>query len=343
MVEKMKHNLPITVLICQFGGPTTRAEVRSFLINLFSDRAILNYPQPFRWILARIIVFFRLKKSCEQYASIGFSPINRSTLAQAQALEKLLKERVHPESGVLVVNRYTPPFAQNAVQALPTQQTSIVVLPLYPQTSRATTESSIKDLVQAADRLQVSSSQWKIIRSWWDNELYARYLVKSIIRDVTLGNSSMEFQKSLTILFSAHGLPLKSDREGDPYRQQIENHSNLLKSRLQQDSSFQAIVRRHKDVAFGLVYQSRVGPVEWLKPYADEEIERLGPQRRGHLFLIPLSFVSDHIETLYEMDITYRDIALQSGFESYGRMRMPNEDLRLTECLLDIVLSQKFN
>ena len=133
--------------------------------------------------------------------------------------------------------------------------------------------------------------------------------------------------KRITVLFSAHGLPAKYIRRADPYPHEIRAHFAELRARTLK------WVPRDVDVAFELSFQSRVGPVEWLKPYTEEMIARLGRERGGQLVMVPVSFVSDHIETLYEMDVTYKADAAKAGFSGWHRVGVPNADERLAHCL----------
>ena len=322
--------VPHVVILCNFGGPTAAAEVEPFLRRLFEDPFIIRAPlKPWmrRW-LAKRIATKRAPKSTAEYQEIGFSPINKMTTIQAGLLEGMLRQE-RPNTRVVIVNRYTPPDAAEVVKSLDFQGSRIFVLTLYPHLCHSTTVSSLRDFDLAVEahlgHRDVPSTR---VFSWWQTP---RYLEHTYARLQTgLAPLVSGAAKPTTILFSAHGIPVRYHNRGDPYVTEIQAHFSELKRRGEA-----WLKREHPqaDVLWQLSFQSRVGPVEWVKPYTDETIARLGKERGGKLLVVPISFTADHIETLYEMDHTYQALARQSGFTDYARVVPSNADPELAACL----------
>ncbi len=329
------------VFLLHFGGPTSSEEVQPFLTELFEDPFILRVllPEAARKALGRFIARRRVPKADGQYRAIGYSPINRYTEIQARHLEKKLRE-IHPRTRVHVINRYTAPRAQDVVRGLdPRDARRIFLLTLYPHFSHATAGSSMFDFDKAW-RLCHGSDHDKMTRvsSWWHQRDYLEYSWE-LLRDslqAALDTAARSDNPRVTVLFSAHGLPVKYLRRGDPYPHEIRAHFAELEARARK------WLPPGADVAFELSFQSRVGPVEWLQPYTEDMIARLGRERGGQLVMVPVSFVSDHIETLYEMDVTYKADAAKAGFSGWHRVRMPNDDERLAHCLRQTLVTHGF-
>ncbi|NDE15170.1 ferrochelatase [bacterium] len=329
------------VFLLHFGGPTSSAEVQPFLTELFEDPFILRVllPEGARKALGRFIARRRVPKADSQYRVIGYSPINRYTDIQARHLEKKLRE-IHPNTNVHVINRYTAPRAVDVVRGLDTRvRRRVFLLTLYPHFSHATAGSSMFDFDKAW-RLCHGSDHDKMTRvsSWWHQRDYLEYsweLLRESLQSA-LDASARSGDPRITVLFSAHGLPVKYLRRGDPYPHEIRAHFAELEARARKWLPPAA------DVAFELSFQSRVGPVEWLRPYTEDMIARLGRERGGQLVMVPVSFVSDHIETLYEMDVTYKADAAKAGFTGWHRVTMPNDDERLAHCLRQTLVTHGF-
>lgn len=332
------------VFLLHFGGPTSSAEVEPFLTELFEDPFILRVllPEFLRKRLGRYIARRRVPKSDAQYRAIGYSPINRYTEIQAGLLEKKLRE-LRPKTRVHVINRYTPPRAEQVVRHFdPRESRRIFLLTLYPHFSHATAGSSMFDFDQAwrlchgdhyNDRMAMTR-----VTSWWFQRDYLDYswdLLKETL-EPALAAAKNSDNKRITVLFSAHGLPAKYIRRADPYPHEIRAHFAELRARTMK------WLPPGVDVAFELSFQSRVGPVEWLRPYTEEMITRLGSERGGQLIMVPVSFVSDHIETLYEMDVTYKADAAKAGFTGWHRVRVPNDNERLAHCLSQALVEHGF-
>ena len=334
----------VEVILCNFGGPTQSDEVYPFLLRLFEDPFIIRrkMPEVLRRFIARKIAGKRAPHSDREYAKIGYSPINKCTLIQAAALEKLLKT-INSNTRVHVINRYTRPHAHEVIPLIDPQKSRVFIVTMYPHLCHSTTVSSLRDIDQAFEQ-HFGHRDFPSTRvfSWWH---HPRYLALSF--EYLRQGIEVELKKSvnleLDILFSAHGIPAPYDLRGDPYVTETKGHYEELKRRIfswLEQSEFKGQKER---VHFHLSFQSRVGPVEWVRPYTDETIVRLAKMQSGkHLLMVPISFTSDHIETLFEMDQTYRDLALQQGFAHYSRVKPPGEDLRLAECLRDVLVMHGF-
>ncbi|MEO0335478.1 MAG: ferrochelatase, partial [Pseudomonadota bacterium] len=232
-------------------------------------------------------------------------------------------------------NRYTAPFAKEVIPKLKLDGGRIFVITMYPQFCHSTTATSVREVdIAFRDRLGDQEVDSTRIYSWWHNQKYLDYCVKQLRKKLDEVYDK-EKEGPITILFSAHGIPKRYRDKGDPYVTETNGHYNEIKRRTLTALSAEGLDSHRLN--WELCFQSRVGPVEWTKPYTDEAIDRLAKERGGHLLIYPISFTSDHIETLYEMDVTYKEQALKGGFESYHRVPGANEDLEFTECLVDIL------
>ena len=284
----------IAVVLLNLGGPERLEDVEPFLFNLFSDRMIIRLGPAFmQKTIARFIARRRAPKSSRAYARIGGgSPLGKITADQAKALEKELAG-----SGpfqVAVAMRYWHPGAKETLAKLHNESIQrIIALPLYPHYSIATTGSSVADLVEAA---QSFSPPFEIadIRAWPVQPEYINALATTIKRGAELFE-----EEKVQVVYSAHSLPVKFIQEGDPY---VEH----LKLTIQAVESITA--RPGK-----LCFQSRSGPVEWLSPSPPDMLEQLAEEGCQNVLMVPISFVSDHVETLYEIDMLYHDMAQGLG------------------------------
>ncbi|KAK9065556.1 hypothetical protein SSX86_014957 [Deinandra increscens subsp. villosa] len=303
----------VGVLLLNLGGPETLHDVQPFLYNLFADPDIIRLPRLFRFLqrpLAQLISTLRAPKSKEGYASIGGgSPLRKITDEQADAL-RLALEAKKVAANVYVAMRYWHPFTEEAVQQMKRDKIQkLVVLPLYPQYSISTTGSSIRVLQDLFREDKVLSGlPVAIIQSWYQRGGYVKSMADLIEKELQSFGSPEE----VMIFFSAHGVPVTYVRDaGDPYKDQMEDCIYLI----MQELKARGINNDHK-----LAYQSRVGPIQWLKPYTDEVLVDLGKQGVKSLLAVPVSFVSEHIETLEEIDMEYKELALESGIENWGRV-----------------------
>lgn len=320
----------IGVLLLNLGGPDKSEDVYLFLYNLFSDPDLIRLPFPFlQKPIAALIAATRSPYSQENYRAIGGgSPLKKITEDQAQALQNILLERGIKVKTYLGM-RYWYPFAKDAVAQIKRDGiTKLVVLPLYPQYSISTTGSSLKEIDQlwTADR-ELQSIERITIPSWYDRPGYIRAMAELIDREI---GKAPEPERS-HVFFSAHGVPIKYvEKYKDPYQIEVENGVDLIMQCLRRD------FQRYN--AHTLAYQSRVGPVEWLKPYTEDAIHQLARRGIDRLVVVPISFVSEHIETLQEIDIEYREVAEACGIHHFDRVPALNLHPTFIEDLGDLVM-----
>jgi ferrochelatase len=286
------------VILFNLGGPDRPEAVEPFLRNLFSDPAIISLPAALRLPLAWLIAKRRGPIAREIYAKIGGrSPILEETEAQARALEGVLAE-----TRAFIAMRCWKPFAEETARAVKDWAPDrIVLLPLYPQFSTTTTASAFADWHRAARRagLEVPTTQ---ICCYPTEDGFISALAD--LTQQTMAERRPEF--SYRVLLSAHGLPERIIAKGDPYRWQIENSAARL-------------IERLGITDWAVCYQSRVGPLKWIEPATDAEIRRAGRDGKG-VIIVPLAFVSEHSETLVELDIEYARLARDAGVPHYLRV-----------------------
>jgi ferrochelatase len=319
----------IGVLLLNLGGPDSIEAVRPFLFNLFSDREIIRLgPSFFQKPLAYLISTLRHKKTEGYYKLIGGkSPIFDITLRQAKALEEALNDSrftVHDSLSfkVFIGMRYWHPLIEETVPEIFHQGIRrLIAVGLYPHYSIATTGSSFSKLKEVISRFTVEVFS---VPSWHDHPLYIEALVEKIRRGMNFFHSPEGAgRENVHVLFSAHSLPEKFIEEGDPYVEHI-------------NGSIEGITNRIK-IQWDLSYQSRSGPVKWLAPSTDEMIHELAGRGVKNLLVVPISFVSDHIETLYEIDILYKDMAKSLGIR-LERAESLNTSQLFIEALRDIAM-----
>lgn len=292
------------VVLFNLGGPDSADAVRPFLFNLFNDPAIIDVPQPMRWCLAKLISSRRAPVAREIYDHIGgASPLLPNTEKQAQALETALQAGVD-ETRCFIAMRYWHPLTEAAVRAVKAfEPDRIVLLPLYPQFSTTTVGSSLDIWYREARRGGLDVPTHAIccypVESGFVSALAD--LVRPALAEAAT-------QAPPRLLFSAHGLPKKVVAAGDPYQWQVEQTAAAVVTQL-------AI----PELDWLTCYQSRVGPLEWIGPSTDDEIRRAGLDDVP-LVIVPLAFVSEHSETLVELDIEYRQLAEACGVPAYHRV-----------------------
>jgi ferrochelatase len=293
--------LKLAVVLFNLGGPDSPDAVEPFLRNLFRDPAIITLPAIFRLPLAWLIARRRAPIARKIYGHLGgASPIFKETRAQANALEKSLsKDGVQAKA--FVAMRYWHPFSRGAAQAVKAfGPDKIVLLPLYPQYSTTTTASSLKDWKRAAKRL--SAPTFRVCCYPWDQGFVTAMTTR--IREAMAGAPP---DISYRLLLSAHGLPKRIVEKGDPYQGQVEQSAAAIVKALDMPELDPVVC-----------YQSRVGPLEWIGPATDAEIVRAGHDGKG-VIVAPIAFVSEHSETLVELDIEYRKLAAEAGAPDYRR------------------------
>lgn len=303
------------VVLFNLGGPDSPKAVRPFLFNLFSDVAIISLPKLPRLCLAWIISNRRAREASKIYAHLGGkSPLLEGTRAQANALETHLNK--HDGDNVIyrvfVSMRYWHPRAHETVTHVRNWHADeIVLLPLYPQYSITTTQSSMLEWTKEACKQDLDARR-HVVCCYPEEpgflRAHAEGIEECLLRLLNRGIGMNDF----TILFSAHGLPERVIRAGDPYQQQIERTCAgvMRELRLPQGSG---------DADWQVCYQSRVGPMSWIGPSIDESLTRVGRQGRG-VVIVPIAFVSEHSETLVELDVEYRAFAGKVGVKFYERV-----------------------
>jgi ferrochelatase len=295
--------MKLAVILFNLGGPDSPEAVEPFLRNLFSDPAIISLPAIVRLPLARLIARRRAPVARKIYDHIGGkSPIFEETRKQADALEKALSK-----DGTLakafVAMRCWHPFSDGAARAVKAfAPDKVVLLPLYPQYSTATTASSVKDWARAAKKAGLDLPTSRVCCYPWDAGFIAAAAAR--IGEAMEGAAGAI---SYRLLLSAHGLPKRTIQKGDPYQWQVEQSAAAILKRLNRQE-LEAVV----------CYQSRVGPLEWIGPATDAEITRAGRDGKG-VIVAPIAFVSEHSETLVELDIEYRKLAMEAGVPDYRR------------------------
>lgn len=309
------------VVLFNLGGPDTPAAIRPFLTNLFSDPAIIALPGVLRWLLARRIAARRTAVAEEIYAKIGgASPILRETGTQAAALDAILAARGLAARSFIAM-RYWKPFSGATAQAVKTWGAGrVVLLPLYPQFSTATTASSLAAWRTAAKKVGLDAPEARVCCYPWDRGFVAAEarLVREALAKAKPG---LEYR----LLFSAHGLPKRIVARGDPYRWQVERTAAAIAEALAVPG-----------LDWRVCYQSRVGPLEWIGPATDAEIRRAGADRKGAI-VVPVAFVSEHSETLVELDIEYAHLAREAGVPDYVRVSAVGNAPEFIEGLADLV------
>lgn len=309
------------VVLFQLGGPDCLESIEPFLYNLFSDPDIIDFPfaRIARQPLAKLISTTRAKHVAHHYAEIGGkSPILENTVRQAAALEADLRNWC--DARVIVAMRYWKPFTQDAIADLQRfGADEIVLLPLYPQYSKTTTGSSLNEW-----RRHWKGGDVHTVEEFYQDPEYLSSFVEIIDRTV----AEFADPRDVDMIFSAHSVPVAVIEKGDPYRRQIEATVELLCQQGRWPG------RRH------LCYQSKVGASKWLRPSMHETVKRLAAEGRKHLLVVPVSFVSDHVETLHELDIEHRQQARELGIEDYRMTPGLNDSPRFIGALSALVRAQ---
>jgi len=295
--------MKLAVILFNLGGPDSPEAVEPFLRNLFSDPAIIGLPSIIRLPLARFIARRRAPVARAIYDHIGGkSPIFEETRKQADALEKVLSKD-DLEAKAFVAMRCWHPFSDRAARAAKAfQPDKIVLVPLYPQYSTTTTASSLRDWAHAAEKTGLDAPTSRVCCYPWEPGFVAATAAR--ISDAMAG---VRDGISYRLLLSAHGLPKRTIQKGDPYQWQVEQSAAAIVKALGMP-----------DLEPVVCYQSRVGPLEWIGPATNAEITRAGCDGKG-VVVAPIAFVSEHSETLVELDIEYRKLAAEVGVPDYRR------------------------
>jgi ferrochelatase len=315
----------VGVMLFQLGGPDSLEAIESFLYNLFCDPDIIDFPfaRIARQPLARMIAMRRARHVAHHYAEIGGkSPILEFTRRQAEALEDEL--RAEFDARVVVAMRYWHPFTEQAVAELAAHAPEeVVLLPLYPQYSKTTTGSSINEFNR-----RFHANEWgarvHVVTEFYQNEAY----LEAVTAAIEASLRHFENPADVDMVFSAHSVPTAVVEQGDPYQRQIEHTVDLVWERGRWPG------RRH------LCYQSKVGASKWLRPSMHETVKSLGEAGSRNVLVVPISFVSDHVETLHEINIAHREQARRLGIENYRMMPGLNDSPDFITALAGLVRSR---
>ncbi|MDV7339887.1 ferrochelatase [Terasakiella sp. A23] len=298
--------MKLAIVLFNLGGPDSVEAIEPFLFNLFNDKAIIGAPQPIRWMLARYISMKRAPIAQEIYANLGGkSPLLEMTQKQADALKVSVTEKFDNKVEVqtFISMRYWYPMSDDCAEKVKAfEPDHIVLLPLYPQFSTTTSESSINDWHRAAKKAKIKAKT-STICCYPTNEGFVDAIVEKLWPQI----EQTCFLDKPRVLFSAHGLPKKIVDGGDPYQWQVEQTALAVIKKLNLPA-----------LDWWVSYQSRVGPLEWIGPNTEDEIIRAGKEKVP-LIIVPIAFVSEHSETLVELDIEYKELADKNGVPSYMR------------------------
>lgn len=310
------------VVLFNLGGPDNPEAVRPFLFNLFYDPAIISLPNPFRLCLAWLISTLRTKKAQGIYEKMGGkSPILKQTIDQAEALEKKLAGK--GEYKTFVSMRYWHPMSRVVVKKVKAfDPEHIILLPLYPQYSGTTTGSSFGDWEKSCKKEGLDKPTTSICCYPTDRHFIAAHA--HLIRDTYWKAAENEKPR---ILFSAHGLPEKVIEGGDPYQMQVEKTAHAIIQLMAID-----------ELDHVVCYQSKVGRMKWIGPSTEEEIERAGHDKVP-VVVVPIAFVSEHSETLVELDMDYRRLAEEKQVPGYWRVPALSANAMFIEALAELCSS----
>ena len=306
----------VAIVLFNLGGPDSPAAIKPFLLNLFRDPAILRVPFFVRPFLARIIARARVKPATENYALLGGkSPLLELTREQGAALEQALPDM---EAKCFIAMRYWHPFSLETARAVRDWKPDrVVLLPLYPQFSTTTTGSSVAAWQQAAAQAGLVAETTTV----------CCYPTDSAFASATAAQVKAAYDKSGVrprVLFSAHGLPETIVKRGDPYQWQVEQTVRAV------------LDAWGEDVDHAICYQSRATPQKWIDPSTEHEIERAAHDKVP-ILVVPIAFVSEHSETLVELDVEYRDLAVKLGVPGYYRVPTQNADVGFIGALAAMV------
>ncbi len=317
----------IGIVLLNLGGPDSLDAVEPFLYSLFCDPDIINFPGSFlfRKGIAKLISSTRHPKVQKQYAQIGNkSPLKDYTLGQAKMLEEKLNK--HFPAKVYAAMRYWHPFTEETLDELEREGiTKVILLPLYPQYSMATTESSVKEWKKHLKKRN-SKIEWTLIEHYYDFPPYIDACVERI--NEGLEKFPPDVRDEVDILFSAHGTPMKLVRQGDPYSGHICETVTAVRER-------GGWKNPHR-----LCFQSKVGPQKWLTPSTPDTIDELAKNGSKMMLVVPIAFASDHLETLFEVGIEFKHLAKEAGVEQFEVTEGLNYSEKFIDALAQLVLEK---
>jgi len=320
-----RNSEKIAVILLNLGAPESLDDIKPFLSNLFNDPDIIDLPMGkiLRPILAWNITRKRLPESMQIYEKIGGgSPLRRLSQKQAEALESKLSE--NGDFKVYIAMRYWHPFTETAVEELIAEGIKkVILLPLYPQYSITSTGSSLHEFERVVKKRKDAEIEFRLIHDYHDFPSYIDALTEKIREGVAKFNGVGD--DDLYLLFSAHGVPLSVIEKGDPYEKQVRATVEL------------AVLKLENRYSHSISFQSRVTKVEWLGPATDKIIPELGKNGVKNLLVIPVAFVNDHSETLFELGIFNRDLATKAGIKRYEVMPALNDSPKFISALKELV------
>lgn len=359
VVTEEEKQPKVGVLLLNLGGPEKTEDVEGFLYNLFADPDIIRLGplSPIQGLVASLISKRRAPKSIAAYNSIGGgSPILKYSQEQATLIEESLSNRYGLDVKTYIGMRYWYPFTEEALKEIQNDNIeALVVLPLYPQFSISTSGSSLRVLAEefaGPNKHKFGNSKkgidmiHTVVPSWYERKGYVQAM-SNLIRKELESFTELQIKEAkklnpdsapLHVLFSAHGVPASYIEAGDPYQKQIIDCVDKISKQVLQDFNNNQD-NNGVDVELHLSYQSRVGPIEWLRPYTDDVLPELGIEKNvKNLVVVPISFVSEHIETLEEIDMEYRELAEESGITNWKRCPALNTDPLFINDMADMVI-----
>ena len=301
------------LVLLNMGGARSKEELEVFLRNMFNDKNILSINNDtIRSMVASFIVMTRLNSAWKNYEEIGGkSPLHDLTDDLVEKLSSKL-----PEYFVTTAMRYTPTFAQTAIARIKEQGIKdVTLLPLYPQYSTTTVKSSVEDFMEKAEE----QFNIEVIEPFYKNPIFNKAVCDEIVR---VQGKYNDFH----LIFSAHGLPQKVVDRGDTYQKEVEEHVELLKEKLTHYAvNFKSI---------NLAYQSKVGPMKWLEPSLDDMLKNFKGKK---ILVYPIAFIIDNSETVFELEIEYRELAEKLGISDYRVCKCVNDNDTFIEAIEDIL------
>ena len=328
MSEITKNRKKIAVVLFNLGGPDSLNAIKPFLFNLFNDQYIITLPSVLRFLVAKLISTRREKVAKAIYANTGGkSPILEETLAQKEALKQELIKNSDITFELFICMRHWHPMTAEVVKNIKNYEPNeIILLPLYPQFSTTTTASSLNEFARNLSKELIDKIKLKTICCYPLNEGFIDSHVKLIEAKLS---DKMDLS-NYRMLFSAHGLPEKIVKAGDPYQWQIEQTVFKIINKLQ-------LLPKFKKIDYKVTYQSRVGPLNWLEPNTEDEIKIAGKDNKS-LIIVPVAFVSEHVETLVELDIEYKHIADEHNID-YVRVPTLSTNELFIKSLANMILN----
>lgn len=328
MSEITKNRKKIAVVLFNLGGPDSLNAIKPFLFNLFNDQYIITLPSILRFLVAKLISTRREKVAKAIYANTGGkSPILEETLAQKEALKQELIKNSDITFELFICMRHWHPMTAEVVKNIKNYEPNeIILLPLYPQFSTTTTASSLNEFAKNLSKELTDKIKLKTICCYPLNEGFIDSHVKLIEAKLS---DKMDLS-NYRMLFSAHGLPEKIVKAGDPYQWQIEQTVFKIINKLQ-------LLPKFKKIDYKVTYQSRVGPLKWLEPNTEDEIKIAGKDNKS-LIIVPVAFVSEHVETLVELDIEYKHIADEHNID-YVRVPTLSTNELFIKSLANMILN----